>query len=410
MQVSSVVDKIRSNSGAALKSVQRTVEETALKAAGLGDDEEALYMLNKQVQAYMRSLEAQQQAAIKVMECFAAAVEDLSLREVVRKHSEDTNSNGARLTETLGKNLLDPVKKAYEANKASERQKLLQSAFGGLIDCSFKANCSSSKSLEKILEAVKSANEHQQPSPVGGGVDNMQKRMSAPSIAGGYSAPTLPNRQRAATAVVAPETSKPSPTACDDLIGGMFESKPSTQASPTPVSSDSSDLLDLSFGDLGSSPPANQAHGVSQPREQQRSVDNAGGLPLDFDFTATAPVASPAAQVPASTNDLGSLGSMSWPTADDDDEGCVRARVEAWRQGKNIRTMLMSLHEIAPNNSGWKPIQWADIDADADIKDVYRKAVLRVHPDKVQGSAGKKLLAHLVFESLCEQWKVFRAS
>lgn len=413
MQVSSVVDKIRSSSGAALKSVQKSVEETALKAAGLGDDEEALYMLNKQAQAYLRAVEAQQHAAVKFVDSFVAAVEDIALREIVRKYSEDATSCGVRNTEALTRNVVDPVKKAYEANQTSVRQKHLRSAFSGLIDCSLKSAGSSSKSLEKVLEAVTSIAD-EEPSPVGG--DKVSRRASTPNVGGGYDATPErppPMRQRAATTALTSETSM-----SDDLIGGMFDSKPTGKADPKPaisqVSTASSDLLDLSFGNA----PASQPSGASQPLDQQRTPDVSGGLsglPLDFDFTASAPAPAPAPTLGAATsnNDLGSLGSLgdlSFPAADEEDEGVVRARVDNWKQGKNIRTMLMSLHEIAPSNSGWKPIQWADIDADSDIKDVYKKAVLRVHPDKVQGSAGKKLLAHLVFESLCEQWKVFRAS
>jgi cyclin G-associated kinase len=102
---------------------------------------------------------------------------------------------------------------------------------------------------------------------------------------------------------------------------------------------------------------------------------------------------------------------MSWPSKEDEDESCIKARVEAWQEGKNLRTMLVTLHEVTPSSAGWVQVQLGDVVNPSDVKSVYRKAVLAVHPDKHQaGKSGEKLLGHVVFEALREQWEVFRKS
>mmetsp|Transcript_55963 Transcript_55963/g.108016 ORF Transcript_55963/g.108016 Transcript_55963/m.108016 type:complete len:101 (+) Transcript_55963:2051-2353(+) len=99
---------------------------------------------------------------------------------------------------------------------------------------------------------------------------------------------------------------------------------------------------------------------------------------------------------------------MSWPDKEDEDETCMRARVEAWQDGKKLRAMLVTLHEVAPKSSGWTPVQLSGVMQPADVKSAYRKAVLAVHPDKLPPNERK--LGHCVFEVLCEQWKEFRMS
>lgn len=83
----------------------------------------------------------------------------------------------------------------------------------------------------------------------------------------------------------------------------------------------------------------------------------------------------------------------------------VCARVEAWRQGKNLRSLLLTLQEVAP---GWRPVALGDLQTAAAVKASYRRAVLTVHPDKQP--ADRQLLGRLAFDALRKEWDAFRAS
>ena len=81
-------------------------------------------------------------------------------------------------------------------------------------------------------------------------------------------------------------------------------------------------------------------------------------------------------------------------------------RLNAWSlkdgQRKGIRTLLSSLQTVLWPNSGWKPVGLADlIDLNA-IKKVQRKAMLVVHPDKLQDDASveHKVIAEHCFDAL----------
>ena len=80
-------------------------------------------------------------------------------------------------------------------------------------------------------------------------------------------------------------------------------------------------------------------------------------------------------------------------------------RLNAWSlkdgQRKGIRTLLSSLHTVLWPNSGWKPVGLADlIDLNA-IKKVQRKAMLLVHPDKLQDATPEqKVVAEHAFDAL----------
>lgn len=57
-----------------------------------------------------------------------------------------------------------------------------------------------------------------------------------------------------------------------------------------------------------------------------------------------------------------------------------------WIQGKerNIRALLCSLHTVLwEGEERWKGIGMHDLVTPEQVKKVYRKAVLAVHPDKV---------------------------
>lgn len=76
---------------------------------------------------------------------------------------------------------------------------------------------------------------------------------------------------------------------------------------------------------------------------------------------------------------------------------------------KNIRTLLSSLHTVIWAGSGWKPAGMADLlDANA-IKKMHRKAILIVHPDKLQnGTPEQKVIAAHLFDVLNQAFDRFR--
>lgn len=60
-----------------------------------------------------------------------------------------------------------------------------------------------------------------------------------------------------------------------------------------------------------------------------------------------------------------------------------------WIEGKerNIRALLSTMHTVLwEGETRWKPIGMADLVTPEQVKKVYRKAVLVVHPDKVRAT------------------------
>lgn len=60
-----------------------------------------------------------------------------------------------------------------------------------------------------------------------------------------------------------------------------------------------------------------------------------------------------------------------------------------WIEGKerNIRALLSTMHTVLwKGENRWKPVGMADLVTPEQVKKVYRKAVLVVHPDKVRAS------------------------
>lgn len=87
-------------------------------------------------------------------------------------------------------------------------------------------------------------------------------------------------------------------------------------------------------------------------------------------------------------------------------------KLNAWSlkdgQKRGIRALLSSLHTILWSNSGWKPVGLADlIDLNA-IKKVNRKAMLLVHPDKLQDASPEQhVIAEHAFTALNEAFDRF---
>jgi hypothetical protein len=79
----------------------------------------------------------------------------------------------------------------------------------------------------------------------------------------------------------------------------------------------------------------------------------------------------------------------------------------------NIRGLLSSLQTVLWEDSGWKPVGMADLLEGGQIRKVWMKANLLVHPDKVRqraGSAEQVARADMIFDVLKDAWNAFQTS
>ncbi|XP_042008701.1 J domain-containing protein required for chloroplast accumulation response 1-like isoform X3 [Salvia splendens] len=88
------------------------------------------------------------------------------------------------------------------------------------------------------------------------------------------------------------------------------------------------------------------------------------------------------------------------------------AKIRRWSAGKegNIRCLLSTLQYVLWSGSGWQPIALVDLVEENPVKRGYQKALLRLHPDKLQqkGAASHhKYIALQVFDILQEAWDHF---
>lgn len=93
----------------------------------------------------------------------------------------------------------------------------------------------------------------------------------------------------------------------------------------------------------------------------------------------------------------------------------IDAKVREWSKGKegNIRSLLSTLQYILWPESGWKQVPLVDIIEGAPVKRAYQKALLCLHPDKLQqkgASAHQKYTAEKVFDILQEAWIHFNST
>uniref|UniRef100_A0A453IR50 J domain-containing protein n=2 Tax=Triticinae TaxID=1648030 RepID=A0A453IR50_AEGTS len=91
-----------------------------------------------------------------------------------------------------------------------------------------------------------------------------------------------------------------------------------------------------------------------------------------------------------------------------------QSKIREWSKGKegNIRSLLSTLQYVLWPESGWKPVPLVNIIEGAAVKKAYQKALLCLHPDKLQqrGAAmHQKYIAEKVFEILQEAWKEFNS-
>ncbi|CAG11595.1 unnamed protein product, partial [Tetraodon nigroviridis] len=82
-----------------------------------------------------------------------------------------------------------------------------------------------------------------------------------------------------------------------------------------------------------------------------------------------------------------------------------------WIEGKerNIRALLSTMHTVLwEGETRWKPVGMADLVTPEQVKKVYRKAVLVVHPDKATGQPYEQY-AKMIFMELNDAWSEFES-
>ncbi|XP_012452662.1 J domain-containing protein required for chloroplast accumulation response 1 isoform X11 [Gossypium raimondii] len=87
----------------------------------------------------------------------------------------------------------------------------------------------------------------------------------------------------------------------------------------------------------------------------------------------------------------------------------IDAKIQQWSNGKqgNIRSLLSTLQYVLWPNSGWKPVPLMDIIEGPAVKRSYQKALLCLHPDKLQqkgAASDQKYIAQIVFDFLQDAW------
>ncbi|XP_052833700.1 cyclin-G-associated kinase-like [Octopus bimaculoides] len=86
-----------------------------------------------------------------------------------------------------------------------------------------------------------------------------------------------------------------------------------------------------------------------------------------------------------------------------------KLKIMEWTKGKerNIRALLCSLHTVLWDEEvRWKECGMHELVTPEQVKKVYRKAVLSVHPDKLTGTP-HEALAKLIFMELNDAWAEF---
>ncbi|KAI4316794.1 hypothetical protein L6164_024739 [Bauhinia variegata] len=90
----------------------------------------------------------------------------------------------------------------------------------------------------------------------------------------------------------------------------------------------------------------------------------------------------------------------------------IDAKIRQWSNGKevNIRSLLSTLQYVLWSESGWKPVPLVDIIEGNAVKRTYQRALLSLHPDKLQqkgATSYQKYIAEKVYDILQEAWTHF---
>ncbi|XP_018609363.2 putative tyrosine-protein phosphatase auxilin isoform X2 [Scleropages formosus] len=88
-----------------------------------------------------------------------------------------------------------------------------------------------------------------------------------------------------------------------------------------------------------------------------------------------------------------------------------KLKILDWIEGKerNIRALLSTMHTVLwEGETRWKPVSMADLVTPEQVKKVYRRAVLVVHPDKATGQPYEQY-ARMIFMELNDAWSEFES-
>ncbi|KAM4739891.1 auxilin isoform 5-T6 [Anableps anableps] len=88
-----------------------------------------------------------------------------------------------------------------------------------------------------------------------------------------------------------------------------------------------------------------------------------------------------------------------------------KIKILDWIEGKerNIRALLSTMHTVLwEGETRWKQVGMADLVTPEQVKKVYRKAVLVVHPDKATGQPYEQY-AKMIFMELNDAWSEFES-
>uniref|UniRef100_A0A182JVP8 Cyclin-G-associated kinase n=1 Tax=Anopheles christyi TaxID=43041 RepID=A0A182JVP8_9DIPT len=87
-----------------------------------------------------------------------------------------------------------------------------------------------------------------------------------------------------------------------------------------------------------------------------------------------------------------------------------RVKLMEWTEGKknNIRALLCTVHTVLWPGAKWTKCEMHQLVSAADVKKVYRKACLAVHPDKHTGSENESM-AKMIFMELNNAWTEFES-
>ena len=86
-------------------------------------------------------------------------------------------------------------------------------------------------------------------------------------------------------------------------------------------------------------------------------------------------------------------------------------KIRDWIEGKegNLRALLCSLHKVVWEDSPWQECSMHQLVTAADVKKMWRKALLATHPDKQVGTANEKLSKMIMIE-LNDAWDKYQNS
>ena len=148
-----------------------------------------------------------------------------------------------------------------------------------------------------------------------------------------------------------------------------------------------------SFFSMPSNSMGNHASKMgTKPTEKSNFADILG------DFT-------PASSSNNSNRSIGDMKKDKEKKAMDKDE----AAIFEWTYGKsrNLRALLCSLDSVIWEGSRWNKCGMHQLVSHNDVKKMYKKACLAVHPDKQMGSKNEKL-SKLIFTELNDGWSKFQ--